>query len=154
MEEDRPVKSRGKTPRSQILITEIQQRSSAGLHDAKAVNPGGMRKDVIENAEFLQDEHAGRLEEETGAHGLAFGSALEKNDVVADPAQQHRGGWTCGSATDNCDAKGWRGHLGRRSIQPNSPKPVFTVGHDVEAHQEIGGRVHDDAGTQTPAPDT
>lgn len=28
------------------------------------------------------------------------------------------------------------------------PQTIFPIGHDVAAHEEIGGSVHDDAGTE------
>ena len=32
--------------------------------------------------------------------------------------------------------------------QSSSPQAIFAIGHDVAAHEEIGGGVHDDAGTE------
>ena len=46
----------------------------------------------------------------------------------------------------------WPGLL-RQECRHSLPEAVFAVGHDVEAHEEIRGGVHDDASAEVFAPD-
>ena len=149
MEQNRPMEPGTEIPHTDFAIAEVQQGLAMGIEDVEAFDPRGMSKDFIKNAEFPQDDHAGRLEEKPRANGLAFVSPLKKDDFMALPAQEHRRCGPGGSAANDCDAEGLETH-GKWGL----PKPIVAGLHDIKAHQEIGGAMHDDAGTEIFAPHT
>jgi hypothetical protein len=148
MEQNRPMEPGTEIPHTDFAIAEVQQGLAMGIEDVEAFDPRGMGEDLIKNAEFPQDDHAGRLEEKSRANGLAFVSPLEQDDFMALPAQEHGGRGPGGSAANDRDAEGFETH-GKWGL----PEPVMAGLHDIEAHQEIGGAMHDDTGTETFAPD-
>lgn len=87
MEQDGPVKSRTEAPLPQLAVFQIQQRISDGIQDMKAIHFGGVGEDVLQNADFLQNTHAGGLEKESRAHRFASVRAFEEDDFVTLPTQ-------------------------------------------------------------------
>lgn len=110
MQQHGTVQPRAETPLPDLAIVQIQQRVPARIQYVKPVHSCRVCEHVFENSEFLQDHHAGRLQQKTRAHRLALLRPLEQDHLMPLPFQQYRRRRPRGAATDDRDTERMRVH--------------------------------------------